>query len=88
MCVYYDIDYVVGKTLGLRVFNNKEGKFDFSIQDVYGELLVVSQFTLYANTQKGKRPSFTTAMPPIKSPRLPSVSKFIGDQVEGIDIGV
>ena len=73
-----DIDYVVGKTLGLRVFNNKEGKFDFSIQDVYGELLVVSQFTLYANTQKGKRPSFTTAMPPIKASSLfdETVQKF------------
>ena len=68
----------MGKTLGLRVFNNKEGKFDFSIQDVYGELLVVSQFTLYANTQKGKRPSFTTAMPPIKASSLfdETVQKF------------
>lgn len=62
-----DIDYIVNKTLGLRIFDNEDGKFDFSIQDVYGELLVVSQFTLYANTQKGKRPSFTNAMPPIKA---------------------
>ena len=62
-----DIDYIVNKTLGLRIFNNKDGKFDFSIKDVCGELLIVSQFTLYANTQKGKRPSFKNAMPPIEA---------------------
>ena len=44
--------------------------FDFSIKDVCGELLVVSQFTLYANTQKGKRPSFTNAMPPKEASTL------------------
>ena len=65
-----DVDYVVNKALGLRIFNNENGKFDFSVKDVHGELLVVSQFTLYADTQKGKRPSFTNAMPPIKASGL------------------
>ena len=73
-----DVDYVVNKALGLRIFNNENGKFDFSIKDVHGELLVVSQFTLYADTQKGKRPSFTNAMPPIKASGLfdETVQKF------------
>ena len=73
-----DVDYVVNKALGLRIFNNENGKFDFSVKDVHGELLVVSQFTLYANSQKGKRPSFTTAMPPIKASSLfdETVQKF------------
>ena len=57
-----DVDYIVGKTLGLRIFNNQKGKFDFSVQDVKGDLLIVSQFTLYADTRKGKRPSFISAM--------------------------
>ncbi len=73
-----DIDYIVSKTLGLRIFNNEYGKFDFSVQDVRGDLLIVSQFTLYANTQKGKRPSFTNAMPPIKASSVfdETVQKF------------
>jgi len=73
-----DIDYIVSKTLGLRIFSNEHGKFDFSVRDICGELLIVSQFTLYANTQKGKRPSFTSAMPPIKASELfdETVQKF------------
>ena len=73
-----DIDYIVSKTLGLRIFSNEDGKFDFSIRDICGELLIVSQFTLYANTLKGKRPSFTSAMPPIKASELfdETVQKF------------
>lgn len=73
-----DVDYIVSKTLGLRIFSNEDGKFDFSVRDICGELLIVSQFTLYANTQKGKRPSFTSAMPPIKASELfdETVQKF------------
>jgi len=59
-----DIDYIVGKTLGLRIFNNQKGKFDLSIEDIKGDLLIVSQFTLYADTRRGKRPSFIGAMEP------------------------
>ena len=59
-----DGDYIVGKTLGLRIFDNHKGKFDLSVQDIKGDLLVVSQFTLYADTRKGKRPSFISAMEP------------------------
>ncbi|HEY91203.1 MAG TPA: D-tyrosyl-tRNA(Tyr) deacylase [Dehalococcoidia bacterium] len=59
-----DIDYLVPKLVGLRIFADEEGKFNLSIQDVSGELLLVSQFTLLASTRKGRRPSFTDAAPP------------------------
>ena len=65
-----DIDYIVGKTLGLRIFNNQNGKFDLSIEDIKGDLLIVSQFTLYADTRRGKRPSFIGAMEPNDASKL------------------
>jgi len=65
-----DVDYIVGKTLGLRIFDNHKGKFDLSVQDIKGDLLVVSQFTLYADTRKGKRPSFISAMEPTDASKL------------------
>ena len=62
--------YVAQKTVALRVFGNDEGKFDRSALDVGAELLIVSQFTLYANTRKGRRPSFTNAAPPREAEEL------------------
>ena len=59
-----DIEYLVSKLSGLRIFADEAGKFNLSIQDVSGELLLVSQFTLLASTRKGRRPSFTDAAPP------------------------
>jgi len=55
---------LAGKIARLRVFENDEGRFDRSLLDIGGEALVVSQFTLLANTAKGNRPSFTDAAPP------------------------
>ena len=62
--VEQDADYVVTKTLNLRVFADEDGRFDLSAGDVRADLLVISQFTLYADTRKGRRPSFTNAAPP------------------------
>ena len=58
-----DAAYVVDKTLNLRIFPDGEGRFDRSAHDVGAELLVISQFTLYGDTRKGRRPSFTEAAP-------------------------
>jgi len=58
------------KVLGLRVFGDAEGKMNLSLEDVGGDLLVVSQFTLYGDTSKGRRPSFVDAAPPEAAERL------------------
>ena len=59
-----DIDWLVGKTTRMRIFPDSEGKMNKSLLDVGGSLLVVSQFTLHANTKKGNRPSFIQAARP------------------------
>ena len=56
-----DMDYLVKKISGLRVFEDAEGKMNLGLRDVNGELLIISQFTLFANTKKGNRPSFVDA---------------------------
>ena len=56
-----DLDYICEKLLGLRVFEDGEGKMNLGLKDVNGELLIISQFTLFANTKKGNRPSFIDA---------------------------
>jgi D-tyrosyl-tRNA(Tyr) deacylase len=56
-------DWMADKVLGLRVFENAAGKFDASVVDVGGAVLVVSQFTLYGDTRRGRRPSFSAAAP-------------------------
>ena len=65
-----DADYLADKTLNLRIFPDDDGKFDRSLLDIRGEALVVSQFTLLADTRKGRRPSFTDAAPPEQARNL------------------
>ncbi|EOA09425.1 D-aminoacyl-tRNA deacylase [Pediococcus acidilactici] len=65
-----DLDYVVRKITNLRIFENEEGKMDWSINEVGGAILSVSQFTLFASTKKGNRPSFTKSGNPETASRL------------------
>ena len=58
-----DVDYIVEKVANLRIFPDATGKFDQSAIDIKAELLLVSQFTLYADTRRGRRPSFYNAAP-------------------------
>ncbi|GAB4296439.1 MAG: D-aminoacyl-tRNA deacylase [Myxococcota bacterium] len=65
-----DSDYMVEKVAGLRVFEDGEGKMNLSVKEVGGGALVISQFTLYGDVRKGKRPSFTDAMEPVQAKEL------------------
>jgi D-tyrosyl-tRNA(Tyr) deacylase len=59
-----DADWIVRKLLGLRIFHGPSGRMDLAIGDVNGEIVCVSQFTLYGDARRGNRPSFTAAAPP------------------------
>lgn len=59
-----DIEYLADKIIGLRIFDDQDGKMNISLREVNGELLVISQFTLYGDCRKGKRPSYAKAARP------------------------
>ncbi|MEM6261207.1 MAG: D-aminoacyl-tRNA deacylase [Bacteroidota bacterium] len=59
-----DIEWLVGKLLRLRIFNDEAGKMNRSVEDIGGGILIISQFTLFADTKKGNRPSYIRSAPP------------------------
>lgn len=59
-----DLTWMLQKIIGLRIFSDSEDKMNLSVQDIHGELLLVSQFTLFGDCRKGKRPSFSSALTP------------------------
>ena len=65
-----DIDWITKKIMGLRIFNDKNYKMNFSIIDISGELLIVSQFTLLASSKRGNRPSYSLAARPENAKKL------------------
>jgi D-aminoacyl-tRNA deacylase len=65
-----DANYLLDKLLGLRIFPDENGKMNRNIQEAHGALLIVSQFTLYADCRKGRRPSFDAAAPPEQAQAL------------------
>jgi D-tyrosyl-tRNA(Tyr) deacylase len=65
-----DADYLVEKTLGLRVFPDEAGKMNRDVREAGGSLLIISQFTLYADCRKGRRPGFDLAAPPEQAQSL------------------
>jgi len=70
-----DIEWLSNKICNLRIFNDNEGKMNFSVQDIDGGILCISQFTLHASTKKGKRPSYIRAARPEVA--IPLYEKFL-----------
>lgn len=80
-----DAEYLAQKVAGLRVFPRDGAEFDLSVKDICGGVLVVSQFTLMADTRKGRRPSFIDAAPPEMA--LPLYERFVAElTAQGIEV--
>ncbi len=71
-----DMEYIANKILQLRIFNDEKNVMNKSLLEIEGELLIISQFTLYGDVRKGRRPSYSSSMPPEKA------SKFYNEFIE------
>jgi len=83
-----DLLWMAKKIVELRIFDDEEGKLNLSLQDIHGQLLVVSQFTLYGDCKKGRRPSYTEAASPADAEKLyqdflTAVRQFVPDVQTG-----
>ena len=86
---FHDVEYLKNKIVNLRVFEDEEGKLNRSLLDINGELLIVSQFTLYGDCRKGRRPSFIEALSGLEANKL--YDEFVFQcklQVERVQTGV
>jgi len=82
-------DYMINKLLNLRIFADKAAKMNLSLRDVNGELLIISQFTLYANCDKGNRPSFMEAAKPEEAEKIYNyIIKKIKNEIQKVETGI
>lgn len=65
-----DLKYIGDKIIGLRIFDDKEGMMNLSVEDVKGDILIISQFTLYGDARKGRRPSYINALNPKEAEKM------------------
>ncbi|MGR3809207.1 D-aminoacyl-tRNA deacylase [Jiulongibacter sp. NS-SX5] len=87
-----DVDWLCKKIVGLRVFSDEEGKMNLNIQQVEGNVLLISQFTLHASTKKGNRPSFIEAARPevaipLYEQMIVAISTSLGKEIETGEFG-
>jgi len=80
------VEWMAGKVARMRIFEDEEGKMNLSVNDVGGEVLIVSQFTLYGDAVKGNRPSFIKAARPEQA--IPMYERFVAEVAKLVPAGV